>query len=143
LQEKIAMMTEDAPLGRPARILLVDDEAGFVQVLAKRLGRRGFEVLTACSGAEAIHTLRSHEVDLAVVDFKMEGLNGIEVLKVFKMMAPELPVMILTGHGSQTAAREGYRCGAADYLSKPYRFEELLAKIQSILGEKINENRNL
>jgi len=127
----------------PARILLVDDEVDFVRVLAKRLGRRGFEVLTAFSGPEAIQTLREHEVDIAVVDFKMEGLDGIEVLKVFKMMVPGMPVMILTGHSSQAAAREGHRLGAADYLAKPYRFEDLLAKIQTLLRERENENGNL
>lgn len=117
----------------PIRILLVDDEEGFVQVLAKRLRKRSFEVLTAGSGADAIKLLRGREVDIAVVDFKMEGLDGIEVLKVFKMMAPEMPVIMLTGHGCQAAAADGERYGAADYLSKPYHFEDLVTKIQSII----------
>ncbi|MDX9787705.1 MAG: response regulator [Desulfobacterales bacterium] len=121
---------------RPVKILLVDDEEGFVQVLAKRLRKRQFDVMTAGNGPEAIKILRQQDVDIAVVDFKMEGLDGIEVLKVFKMMVPELPVMILTGHGCQAAAADGQRYGAADYLSKPYNFEDLVGKIQSIIGRR-------
>lgn len=120
----------------PIRILLVDDEEGFVQVLAKRLRKRKFDVMTAGSGPEAIKILRQQDVDIAVVDFKMEGLDGIEVLKVFKMMVPEMPVMILTGHGCQAAAADGQRYGAADYLSKPYNFEDLVEKIKFILERR-------
>lgn len=117
----------------PIRILLVDDEEGFVQVLAKRMAKRNFHVMTAYSGAEAIQILRGNEFDIAIIDFKMEGIDGIEVLKVFKMMAPDLPVIILTGHGCETAASEGQKYGAADYISKPYAFNDLIEKIYSTL----------
>jgi CheY-like chemotaxis protein len=68
------------------KLLLVDDEVGYLDVLAKRLTHRGFEVTTASSGAEAIRALRNWEFDLAVVDLKMEDMDGIEVLKVLKKM---------------------------------------------------------
>jgi DNA-binding NtrC family response regulator len=113
------------------RILLVDDEAGFVDVLAKRLGKRNFEVSTVYSGSEAVQLLRRSDFDIAVVDLKMEGMDGLEVLKVFKVMAPELPVIILTGHGGVSSAEEGARLGASDYISKPYDFERLVEKIRS------------
>ncbi len=116
------------------RLLLVDDEEGFVAVLAKRLARRKFDVTTANSGAEAIKILRSKDFDIAILDLKMEGLDGIEVLKVFKMMAPELPVIILTGHGCLASAADGEKYGAAHYISKPYDFNELIKKIHSTLG---------
>lgn len=116
------------------RILLVDDEEGFVQVLAKRMAKRKFHVMTAYNGAEAIQILRGNDFDIAIIDFKMEGLDGIEVLKVFKVMAPNLPVIILTGHGCETAAAEGQKYGAADYISKPYAFEDLIQKIYLTLG---------
>ena len=112
------------------RLLLVDDEEGYVTVLAKRLGRRGFEVTTALSGAEAIRILRHDSFDLAVVDLKMEDMDGIEVLKVFKAMEPKMPVIILTGHGSETAAREGIQFGASDYLIKPCELSELVECIR-------------
>ena len=97
----------------PVRILLVDDEEGFVQVLAKRMAKRNFHVMTAYNGAEAIQILRGNDFDIAIIDFKMEELDGIEVLKVFKMMTPNLPVIILTGHGCETAAAEADTPAAA------------------------------
>jgi two-component system, response regulator RegA len=118
---------------RNIRILLVDDEEGFVTILAKRMSRRNFEVTTAGSGAEAIKILRHQDFDIALLDYKMEGLDGLEVLKIFKMMAPDLPVIILTGHGGQEAAAEGQKYGAADYIRKPHDFEELIQKIQLTL----------
>jgi DNA-binding response OmpR family regulator len=115
------------------RILLVDDEEGFVTILAKRMSRRNFDVTTAGSGVEAIKILRRQDFDIALLDYKMEGLDGVEVLKVFKMMAPELPVIILTGHGGQEAAADGQKYGAADYIRKPHNFEELVGKIKQVI----------
>jgi DNA-binding NtrC family response regulator len=112
------------------KLLLVDDEEGYVAVLAKRLGRRDFVVTTALSGPEAIRILRNDSFDLAVVDLKMEEMDGIEVLKVFKAMEPKMPVIILTGHGSETAAREGITFGAYDYMIKPSDLRELVQRIR-------------
>ncbi|SPJ13777.1 Response regulator receiver domain protein (CheY-like) [Syntrophobacter sp. SbD2] len=112
------------------KILLVDDEEGYVSVLAKRLSKRNFLVKTALSGSEAIRILRNESFDLAVLDLKMEDMDGIEVLKVFKAMEPQMPVIILTGHGSETAAREGMEYGAFDYLVKPCDLSELVARIR-------------
>ena len=112
------------------KLLLVDDEESYVSVLAKRLSKRNYRVKTALSGTEAIHILRKESFDLAVLDFKMEGMDGIEVLKIFKVMAPEMPVILLTGHGSETAAREGMEHGAFDYLVKPCDLSELVKRIR-------------
>ncbi len=114
------------------RILLVDDEAGFVDVMAKRLRKRGFEVTAAYSGSEAVQIMRREDFDIVVLDLKMEGMDGLEVLKIFKVMAPELPVIILTGHGCLSSAEEGTKIGAVDYISKPYDFEKLVGRIRSI-----------
>ena len=113
------------------RLLLVDDEEGFVNVLAKRIRRRNIDVTKAFSGSEAIHALRLHAFDVAVLDLKMEDLDGLEVLKIFKMMDPQLAVIMLTGHGSAEAARQGIDLGAFDYLTKPCELEELLEKIKA------------
>ena len=117
----------------PARLLLVDDEVGYLEVLSKRLTRRGFKVTTASSGAEASRALRNWEFDLAVVDLKMEDMDGIEVLKVFKRMDPSLQVVMLTGHGSERAAREGISQGAYDYLIKPVGLKRLVEVISAAL----------
>ncbi len=115
---------------KPCRLLLVDDEEGYVSILAKRLTKRNFDVKTALSGTEGIRILRNGSFDLAVLDLKMEDMDGIEVLKVFKAMEPQMPVIILTGHGSETAAREGIQFGAFDYLIKPCGLTELIDRIQ-------------
>ena len=115
----------------PVRLLLADDEKDFVNILAKRLKRRNIDVTKAFSGAEAIRALRGQEFDVAILDLKMEDMDGIEVLKMLKIMDPRLAVIMLTGHGSVEAAVQGSKLGAFDYLSKPYEFEELLKKIMA------------
>jgi DNA-binding response OmpR family regulator len=115
------------------RLLLVDDEVGYLEVLSKRLIHRGFDVTTASSGEEAIRALRNWDFDLAVVDLKMEDMDGIEVLKVLKRMDPNLHVIILTGHGSERAARDGLAHGAFDYLIKPIGLDPLIARIRAAL----------
>jgi len=125
-----------AESSEPIRLLLVDDEIGYLEVLSKRLTRRGYKVTTASSGTEAIRALRQWEFDLAVVDLKMEDMDGIEVLKVFKKMDPSLVVIMLTGHGSERAARDGITQGAFDYLIKPVGLERLIETISAALASE-------
>ena len=94
------------------KILLVDDEKGFVDVISKRMSKRNIEVAKAYSGKDALQALRKADFDAVVLDLKMEDMDGIEVLKIFKKIAPELPIIMLTGHGSEEAARDGIRFGA-------------------------------
>jgi DNA-binding NtrC family response regulator len=126
----------DKGQSRQIKVLLVDDEEGYVNVLAKRMTKRQVEVSIALSGSEAIQTLRKKDFDVAVVDLKMEDIDGIEVLKIFKKMDPELPVVMLTGHGSEKAARDGLALGAFDYLTKPCDLEDLLATITKAAERK-------
>jgi DNA-binding NtrC family response regulator len=126
----------DKGQNRQIKVLLVDDEEGYVNVLAKRMTRRQVEVSIALSGSEAIQTLRKKDFDVAVVDLKMEDIDGIEVLKIFKKMDPELPVVMLTGHGSEKAARDGLALGAFDYLTKPCDLEDLLSTITKAAERK-------
>lgn len=113
----------------PVRLLLIDDEKDFVNILSKRIKRRNIDVVKAYSGAEAIQALRGQEFDVAVLDLKMEDMDGIEVLNMLKIMDPSLAVIMLTGHGSAEAAERGLKLGAFDYLTKPCGLEELLEKI--------------
>lgn len=123
---------ESGGRGRPdlIKLLLVDDEKGYTEVLSKRMGRREIDVAIALSGAEAIQTLRKRDFDVAVLDLKMEDMDGIEVLKIFKKMDPKMPVIMLTGHGSEKAAKEGMALGAFDYLTKPCELKELIKRIK-------------
>lgn len=118
------------------QLLLVDDEIGYLNVLSNRLRKRKFDVVTAANGTEAIQILRKQDFDVAVLDLKMEDMDGIEVLKIFKKMAPELMVVMLTGHGSEKAAKEGLEFGAFDYLSKPCEIEDLTAKIRAAYRQR-------
>ena len=117
-------------------LLLVDDEVGFIEILKKRISHRAIEVTASSSGAEGIQVLRRRDFDVAVVDLKMEDMNGIEVLKIFRKMAPAMPVIMLTGHGSESSAREGIKFGAFDYLTKPVELEELIEKIREAAGKR-------
>ncbi len=119
---------------RPLKLLLIDDEKGFVEVMSKRLSKRNIEVRKAFSGTEGIQALRGEDFDVAVLDLKMEDMDGLEVLKIFKTMVPQMPVIMLTGHGSEEAARKGIRLGAFDYLTKPCELEELVQKIHEAVG---------
>lgn len=122
-------MTDPMDNPGPMRLLLIDDEKGFVSTLSKRLVRRNIDTTTASSGREGIRALRKADFDVVVLDLKMEDMDGLEVLKIIKIMAPELPVIMLSGHASDDSAREGIGAGAFDYLTKPYDLEEMIEKI--------------
>jgi len=117
-------------------LLLVDDEEGFVNVIANRMSKRGIDTTKALNGTDAIQALRRQDFDVAVLDLKMEDMDGIEVLKIFKKMVPEMPVIMLTGHGSAYAASEGIKQGAFDYLSKPCELQELIDKIREAVSKE-------
>jgi DNA-binding NtrC family response regulator len=111
------------------KLLLVDDEKGFANIIGKRMSKRDIDVTKAYSGAEALQAIRKADFDVAVLDLKMEDMDGIEILKIFKKMDPDLSVIMLTGHGSEAAAKDGMKFGAFDYLTKPCDLEELIKKI--------------
>ncbi len=131
---KIMSEQNDGPSNRIC-LLIVDDEEGFVNVIANRLGRRGIDATKALSGTEAIQLLRKKDFDVAVLYLKMEDMNSIEVLKIFKKMVPEMPIIMLTGHGCEQAAREGIEQGAVDYFGKPCELQELVRKIQEVVSK--------
>ncbi len=120
----------------PIRLLLVDDEEGYVSVLCKRLSKRKIDVTPALSAADALGIMRKKDFDVAVLDLKMEDMDGIEALKIFKKIYPAMEVIMLTGHGSEKAASEGLELGAFDYLTKPCDLEELLRKIRQAVAKR-------
>lgn len=116
--------------GAPIRLLLVDDEVGYLEVLDRRMSKRGLAVTTAPSGGEAIKALRGAEFDVAVVDLKMQDMDGIEVMKVLRTMDPGLSVIILTGHGSERDKETCLELGAFAYLEKPVDIDRLSQVMQ-------------
>jgi DNA-binding NtrC family response regulator len=135
-RDKSAEMRSDGSSEPVVSVLLVDDEKDYLNVLANRLKRRKIDVTKAYDGSNAIQILRKNDFDVVVLDLKMEDMDGIEVLKIFKKMAPSMPVIMLTGHGSAEAAREGIKSGAFDYLMKPCELEELIGKIRKAHASK-------
>jgi DNA-binding NtrC family response regulator len=112
------------------RVLLVDDERDFLEVLTRRLGKRDVNVAGVTSGEEALQYLQAKPIDVAVLDVKMPGMDGLTALREIKKLNPLIEVIMLTGHASLEVALEGMRSGAFDYLMKPAEIDELLYKIQ-------------
>ncbi len=118
------------------RVLLVDDELDFLETLAKRLEKRNVDVSCVTSGEEAIAHLKGQAVDVVVLDVKMPGMGGLEVLREIKKAYPLTEVIMLTGHASIEVAIEGMELGAFDYLMKPMEIDELLYKVQDAHKKK-------
>ncbi|HSL19760.1 MAG TPA: response regulator [Methylomirabilota bacterium] len=110
-------------------VLLVDDEPRFRSATAKVLDRRGFVTITAATGSEALQRLTENP-DVIILDIKMPGMDGLAALRELKRRAPDIPVIMLSGHGSEEAARTALREGAFDFLAKPCDIDLLAAKIQ-------------
>jgi DNA-binding NtrC family response regulator len=107
-------------------LLVVDDEESLLESLARRLGIRDFDVTTASDGPKAIEAAKSGKFDLALLDLKMPGMNGQEVLRILKQNHKFLEIVILTGYPAVDTAVECTKLGAFDYLSKPCEMDVLL-----------------
>lgn len=118
------------------RILLIDDEVEFLTPLTKRLKRRGIDVSVAGSGEQALEWLAGHDMDVAVLDMKMPGMDGIETLQEIKRLHPDVEVIMLTGHASVEAAIKGMELGAFDYMMKPVELDELVFKLEDAMQRK-------
>ena len=118
------------------KVLLVDDEEQFVDVLAQRLEGRGFQVNTAFNGDDAIAFVEEHDVDVVILDVLMPGRNGIETLQELKRVRPITEVIMLTGHATVETAIQGMKLGAYDYLMKPTDTAELVDKINKAQQRK-------
>ncbi|WP_320170535.1 response regulator [Maridesulfovibrio sp.] len=110
------------------KVLMVDDEERFRETTSKILSRKGFETILASSGEEALEKI-SESPDVIILDVRMGGIDGHETLERIKQVAPDTPVIMLTGHGDVTGAKKAYRTGAFDYLAKPCDIDILTAKI--------------
>jgi len=108
------------------RILIVDDEEELVSALVERLNLRAFQAAGATSGTEALEYLSTTPCDVVLLDVKMPGLGGLELIKRIKQNHPDLEVILLTGHGSKQDADQGMELGAFDYLMKPVKIDDLV-----------------
>lgn len=122
------------------KVLLVDDEEAFVKTLSERLKMRDLKNDTAYNGNEALSFVSDKEPDVMVLDLKMPGIDGLEVLRRVKQRYPNLQVIILTGHGTDRDEEEARRLGIFDYLKKPTDIEVLVGRIKEAYKEKIQRS---
>ncbi len=124
-------------MNKKIKLLIVDDEERFLMTLARRLTLRDFEVVTVTNGTEALDLAAAQEFDLALVDLKMPGMGGDEVLNRLKQAHPWMEVIILTGHGSVESAVSCTQAGSYSYLQKPCETEELLKVLQAAFQKRL------
>lgn len=120
--------------GNLGRVLVVDDEKDFCQILFILLKSEGFDPIIAHNGKTALAMVEQGLPDAMLLDLRMEGMDGIEVLRLCKKMQPDLPVIIMTAYGGVVSAVEAMREGALDYLSKPIDNAELIARLRQAVG---------
>jgi len=118
------------------RVLLVDDEENLVEYMSKRLLKKGFNVKASFSGEEALEAAKQANYDVAVVDLKMPGIDGVETQKRLREIQPYLQCIVLTGHGSIESALESGQEDAFQYLLKPVDYEVLTDKIREAYEKK-------
>lgn len=119
------------------KILIADDEKNMRWILGKNLKDEGFTVVEAENGEEAFNLFMDSEPDMAILDYRMPGIDGMEVLRRIKTINDTVPVIMITAHGNTDAAVEAMKLGAIDYISKPFDMDELKITIRKVL--KIDE----
>ncbi len=122
----------------PIKMLLVDDEVEFLDLLRKRLAKRNVEVVALDSGEEGVQAVKEHDFDVVVLDVKMPGMNGLECLRHIKMIDPAIEVIMLSGHADLKFVNQGMELGAFDYLIKPVAINDLLSKITDAYRKRRN-----
>jgi excisionase family DNA binding protein len=123
------------PAAERPRILVVDDESSIRDLLAKTLALAEYDVDTAPDGRSALERLRMYPYDLLIVDLKMPGIDGLAVIREAKRLKADLPVIIITGYSTESAAIDAVNLGVAGYLTKPFRVPQVLAAAAKAIGE--------
>jgi excisionase family DNA binding protein len=128
-------MPERTSLNTRPRILVVDDEASIRDLLAKTLALAEYDVDVAPDGRTALERMRMQSYDLLIADLKMPGIDGLSVIREAKRYNADLPVIIITGYSTESAAIEAVNLGVSGYLTKPFRVPQVLAAAAKALGE--------
>ncbi|WDP92930.1 MAG: response regulator [Desulfobacter sp.] len=119
------------------KVLLVDDEKEFLEIMSLRMSGMGMKVTTAGSAADALDILAKESFDAIVMDFQMPEMDGLETLKNIKNKSPELQIILLTGYATVEKTVEAMKIGAADFLEKPADLETLSQKIKQAKADKM------
>jgi two-component system NtrC family response regulator len=119
------------------RVLLIDDEETLLEYMSKRLLKKGFTVRATFSGEEAVEAAKEEHFDVAIVDLKMPGMDGVETQRRLHQIQPFLQCVVLTGHGSIDSALESGHEDAFEYLLKPIDYDRLVTTIKEAYEKKI------
>jgi DNA-binding NtrC family response regulator len=125
------------------RVFIVDDEEELLQTLSERLTIRDYDVSTSLTGKDAIEEMKQYNFDVVILDVAMPDMDGIKTLREIKRIKPLTEVIMLTGHATVESAIEGMRLGAFDFLMKPCKTEELVAKIDMAHEKKIEHEERI
>jgi DNA-binding response OmpR family regulator len=117
----------------PDKLLVIDDDLGILNLLENLLANEGYEVATADCGREGLAAIERDRPDLVLLDVQMPGMSGFEVLSTIRERHPDLPIIMVTGYGSEDVATQALRLGADDYLAKPLRIRNISFRIESNL----------
>jgi two-component system OmpR family response regulator len=124
-------MTGDGP--GAARLLVVEDEQTILELLSGSLRFAGFDVVTAASGAEALHAVAASRPDLVLLDVMMPDGDGFEVVRRLRLSGPPVPVIFLTARDGVRERVAGLALGADDYVTKPFSLDEVVERIRAVL----------
>lgn len=133
--EVAATTTTPTPERGPRRVLVADDDPYVREVLRRTLASPKYLVDAVPDGQAALDRLRVERYDLLIVDLKMPGVDGMEVVRAAKQLAPGSPVIIITGHPTEASAIDAVNLGVRGYLTKPFRLRQVLATVAQALGE--------
>lgn len=128
-----------------SRILIVDDELDALELMQELFDSKGYISMTATNGIEALNKIKNHEPDLILTDIRMPEMDGMQLLHILTKEYPKIPVIMVTAHGTIETAVDAMKLGAKDYILKPLRLDEILAKVERItqLNSLIKENEYL
>jgi DNA-binding NtrC family response regulator len=118
------------------RVLLVDDEEEYLEIMSERMRARDIEVTTTTSAREALDMINTESYDAVIMDFMMPEMNGIDALKVIKEKNPEMQIILLTGHATVEKTVEAMKAGAMDLIEKPADLDSLSEKIKNAHNQK-------
>ncbi len=119
------------------KVLLVDDEKEFLEIMSERMKARDMDVTTAISAQQALEIIEKESFDAIILDFQMPGMDGMDALKAIKAKKPELQIILLTGYATVEKGVEAMKIGATDFIEKPADLEVLAEKIKNAKTEKM------